>query len=122
MVEFAIVALVAVTLMFGVIQAALAIYAYNFVSYGARAGVRYAMVHGTQSGSAATNASVQTYVRGLAIALDTSSLTVATTWTPNESPGSTINVKVTYSFASLLPLVWSSTLSMSSTAQGVVSN
>ncbi len=87
MVEFAIVATVTLTLIFGIIQAALALYAYSFVSYAARAGVRYAMVRGTKSGSPATNSSVQTYVQGLAVALNTSSLTVATTWTPNEIRG-----------------------------------
>ncbi len=120
--EFAIVAMVSLTLMFGIIQASLALYAFNFVSYGARAGLRYAMVHGSQSGSVATSASVQTYVRGLAIALNTSSLTVTTVWTPNENPGSTINVNVTYAFIPFIPLVWSQTLQMSSTAQGLVSN
>lgn len=122
MVEFAIVATVTLTLIFGIIQAALALYAYSFVSYAARAGVRYAMVRGTNSGSPATNSSVQTYVQGLAVALNTSSLTVATTWTPNENQGSIVTVKVSYAFAPLVALVWSTTLNMSSTAQGLVSN
>ncbi len=122
MVEFAIVATVTLTLIFGIIQSAIAVYAYSFVSYGARAGVRYAMVRGTNSGSPATNASVQTYVQGLAVALNTSSLTVTTTWTPNESQGSTVAVRVTYAFAPLIAFVWKTTLNMSSTAQGLVSN
>lgn len=122
MVEFAIVATVALTLIFGIIQAALALYAYSFVSYGARAGVRYAMVHGNKSGTPATAASVQSYVQSLAVALNTSSLTVTTTWSPNENPGSTVTVQVSYSFAPLAPLVWKPTLTMSSTTQGLVSN
>jgi Flp pilus assembly protein TadG len=122
MVEFAIVATVTLTLIFGIIQSALAIYAYSFVSYAARAGVRYAMVHGNKSTSPATNSSVQTYVQGLAVALNTGSLTVTTTWAPDENPGSTVTVKVSYAFAPLVGLVWSTTLNMSSTAQGLVSN
>ncbi|MGO9062698.1 MAG: TadE/TadG family type IV pilus assembly protein [Candidatus Binataceae bacterium] len=119
MVEFAIVASVALALIFGIIQAALALYAYSFVSYAARAGVRYAMVHGNKSGSPATNSTVQTYVQGLAVALDTTSLTATTTWNPDENPGSTVTVRVTYTYR---PLIWSTTLTMSSTSQGLISN
>ena len=119
MVEFAIVASVALTLIFGIIQAALALYAYSFVSYAARAGVRYAMVHGNQSGSPATSSTVQSYVRGLAVALDTSALTATATWNPNENPGSTVTVRVTYIYT---PLIWNTAMTMSSTSQGMVSN
>jgi Flp pilus assembly protein TadG len=121
-VEFAIVATVTLTLIFGIIQSALAIYAYSFVSYAARAGVRYAMVRGVKSGSPASSSSVQTYVRGLAVALNTSSVTVTTTWNPDENPGSTVTVQVSYAFAPLVSLVWGTTLTFSSTAKGLISN
>jgi Flp pilus assembly protein TadG len=121
-VEFALVAVVALTLIFGVIQAGLLIYAYSFVSYAARSAVRYAMVHGSSSASPATNASVQSYVQSLAIALNTASLTVTTTWSPNEDPGSTVTVKVNYTYDSMLPFFSPSTITMSSTAQGLISN
>jgi Flp pilus assembly protein TadG len=120
--EFALVAVVALTLIFGIIQAGLLIYAYSFVSYAARSAVRYAIVHGTSSSSPATNASVQSYVQSMAVALNTGSLSVATTWSPNENPGSTVNVKVTYTYNSLLPFFSPTTITMSSTAQGLISN
>lgn len=119
MVEFAIVVSLALALIFGIIQAALALYAYSFVSYAARSGVRYAMVHGNKSGSPATSSSVQSYVRGLAIALDTRSLTATATWNPDENPGSTVTVRVTYIFT---PLIWNMAMTISSTSQGLISN
>jgi Flp pilus assembly protein TadG len=122
MVEFAMIALVTLTLIFGIIQASLALYAYSFVSYGARCGARYAMVHGSSSSSPATNSSVQSYVQGLAYPLNTGSLTVTTTWSPNNSPGSTVTVQVSYVFSPLAPFVWSSNLTMSSKAQSLITN
>jgi Flp pilus assembly protein TadG len=122
MVEFAMIALVALTLIFGIMQASLALYAYSFVSYGARCGARYAMVHGSSSTSPATNASMQTYVQSLAYPLNTSSLTVTTTWNPNNSPGSTVTVQVTYVFSPFAPFFFSSNLTMSSKAQSLITN
>ncbi|HEY2105137.1 MAG TPA: TadE family protein [Candidatus Binataceae bacterium] len=122
MVEFAMVLLVTLTLIFGIIQASLALYAYSFVSYAARSAARYAMVRGSHSSAPATTSSVQTYVQGLAIAINTSSLTVTTSWNPNNNPGSTVSVSVSYVFAPLAPLVWSSSLTMASTAQALITN
>jgi len=122
MVEFAMILLVTLTLIFGIIQASLALYAYSFVSYAARSGARYAMVRGSHSSTPATNSSVQTYVAGLAVALNTSSLTVTTSWNPNNNPGSTVTVSVSYVFAPLAPFVWSSNLTMASTAQALITN
>jgi Flp pilus assembly protein TadG len=114
--------LVALTLVFAIIQASLALYAYSFVSYGARCGARYAMVHGSNSSSPATNSSIQSYVQGLAYPLNTNSLTVSTTWNPNNSPGSTVTVQVTYVFNPLASFVWSTNVTMSSKAQTLISN
>lgn len=122
MLEFAIVILVALVLIFGIIQASLALYAYNFVSYAARSAVRYAMVHGSQSGSPATASTIQSYAKGLASGLDPHSLTVTTTWNPNNNPGSTVTVKVTYEFRAPIPFIWTRVLILSSTAQGVITN
>ncbi len=122
MVEFALIVLIALTLIFGIIEASLALYAYSFVSYGARCGARYAMVHGSNSSSPATASTVQAYVESLAFPLDTSSMTVTTTWSPDNSPGSTVTVAVTYVFKPLADLLLTSNITMSSTAQAVISN
>ncbi len=122
MVEFALILLVALTLIFGIMQASLALYAFSFVSYGARCGARDAMVRGSNSTSPATVSSVQTYVQSLAFPLDISSMTVTTTWNPNNSPGGTVTVGVTYVFRPLAPFLGTTNLTMSSTAQAVVSN
>jgi Flp pilus assembly protein TadG len=122
MVEFALILVIALTLIFGIIEASLGLYAYSFVSYGARCGARYAMVHGSNSPSPATASSVQSYVQSLAFPLDTASMSVTTTWNPNNSPGSTVTVAVSYVFRPLTNLIFTSNLTMASTAQAMISN
>ncbi len=122
MVEFAMVLMITLTLIFGIIQASLALYAFTFVSYGARCGARYAMVRGSKSPSPATSGSVQTYVQSLAFPLDTSSMTVTTTWNPNNDPGSTVTVQVTYVFRPLAPFLGTTNITMTSRAQALINN
>jgi len=96
LVEYAIVLVVLLTIIFGIMDFSRFLYAYHFVSEAAREGSRYAMVrgytyHGTTCASTtpptpsfacnATNTNVQSYVQGLAPPTITSgSLTVTTTW------------------------------------------
>ncbi len=122
MVEFTMVLLISLTLIFGIIQASLALYAYSFVSYGARCGARYAMVRGSKSSTPATASSVQTYVESLAFPLNTSSMTVTTTWSPNNDPGCTVTVAVIYVFTPLGPFLGTANITMSSTAKALVAN
>jgi Flp pilus assembly protein TadG len=115
-VDFAMLAPVAMILMFCVVQAGQLIYAYSFVSYAARQAARYASVHGTQSGSPFTSSSITTYVQGLSSGLSTSSLSATASSSPNQSPGSTATVTVTYSYQPIRPFS-QTTLTLSSTAQ-----
>src|ERR1700691_4551354 len=89
MAEFALVLTPCLTLFFGIINFALALYCYDFVCYSAQQAVRYATVHGATAPPPVTSAGVTTFLDGLVVGvLKTSSLTVATTWAPNNNPGS----------------------------------
>ena len=88
------------TMVFGPINVGIALYSYNFDAESAREGSRYAMVRGSSCTSpctAATNASVQTYVQSLRYpGLNSSNVTVTTTWpdtgsscTPSIRPATT---------------------------------
>lgn len=102
LVEFAISALVLMGLLVGVIEFALAMYTYHFLSSAAQRGSRFAMVRGytwsqTVTSHCGTSAppnftmaydceaqssDIQNYVRSLATAgINPSSVTVATSWT-----------------------------------------
>lgn len=77
----------------------------NSVSFAAQRAARYASVRGSSSGHAALTSDIQTVAQQYASPLNPSSLTVAVTWTPNNSPGSTVQVQVSYAFKpAILPL------------------
>jgi Flp pilus assembly protein TadG len=117
LVEFVISAIIFFMVIFGIMNFAFMIYNYHYVDYAARAATRYAIVHGSTSPAPATAADVQSYVT------NTVGLTATTTtsWTPNNAPGSTVQVKVDYDFKPLTPLVPQAVLKLTSTSRMVIS-
>ena len=107
--EFAVVLTASMILIVGIIDLGRALYAYHFVSNAARIATRYASVRGsacTAAGCPATAASIQTYIRGLAPELNQSQIIVTPTWSsssscagpPNNAPGCTVSIVVSYTF------------------------
>src|ERR1700693_4427010 len=84
--EFALLAPVAMLILFCVVQGGMMLYAYSFVSYAARLGARYAGVHGSLSSSPFTSSSVTSYIQGISSGLNTSQLSATATSSPNNSP------------------------------------
>ncbi len=84
LVELTFILPVVLVFILGAIDFAQIMYAYGTVSEAARAGARYAIVHGSMAttpvGPAANNATVQTIVQNNALALNLSRLTVTSTW------------------------------------------
>jgi Flp pilus assembly protein TadG len=137
--EFAMVAILLLTVVFGVIEIGLALYAYNVVSEAAREGTRFAIVRGSActsfaSACPASKSDIQDYVQYLGYpGIDPSRMTVNTTWSvtnagttcsPSPScnnPGNQVQVQVTYKLPLVLPFLSSQTLSVSNTAQMVIS-
>ena len=115
-VETALSLLLFLTIFLAIIEFGLGLFAYNFVSYAAREGALYAAVRGSLSKTPATADDVQTIVRNQAVALDSSQVTVTTTWcaigaggvtTCYSSPsgkniaGNSVNVAVSYPISPL---------------------
>jgi len=119
--EFAMVLVPLLLFLFGIVQMSRALYSYSFVSNAARDATRYASVNGSKSQSPVAGSDVTTFVKNESNAIDTSQLTVNTTWSPNNDPGSTVNVAVTYNFALSIPFFGQVTLPLSSTSQMVIS-
>jgi Flp pilus assembly protein TadG len=77
----------------------------NSVAFAAQRAARYAAVRGSGSGHAATASDIQSTALSYAAPLNSNALTVTVTWTPNNNPGSTVQVKVVYNYTPrLLPL------------------
>ena len=104
------------TIFMGIMEFGWGIFNYNFISYAAREGARYASTRGAQAPTPATVNAIQTMIRSQAVAMDTSQLTVNTTWNPDNNPGNTVTVNVSYPIPALLGwLMGNITITASST-------
>ena len=143
-VEMALASMIMLSMFIGIIEMALALYTYNFISEAAREGARYAMVRGSSCTSltncGATPAQIQTYLQSLSLGgtASATNMTVSTTWlsasttipttwtscgtTECNAPGNAVQVRVTYAFPLTLPWLAKTTLNMSSTSQMVITN
>jgi Flp pilus assembly protein TadG len=120
-VEFGLAFLVFMTAVYGIMEFGRIVASYNIISGAAREGSRYAMVHGSASGSAATASDIQTVVRNWAVGLDTSAITVTTTWASGNAPGNPVNVRASYTLTPFSGLILKDTLTVQSTSQTVIS-
>jgi Flp pilus assembly protein TadG len=144
--EFAFALVITLVLMFGMIDFACALYSFHFVSEAAREGTRFASVRGADScGSSVTpcqasSADIQAYVMQLVpLGINSAQVNVNPTWVgslpmcgppPQDYPGCTVQVQVTYSFNYLFPSSFynlppvsfqATTIDMSSTSQMTIS-
>jgi hypothetical protein len=112
LVEFTLIFLLFIMLLFGIVEGGRLIYDFGIVSQAAREGVRYASVRGSTCklpggpSCTATEAEIKNYVVGKAIGLLTTA-NVAVSWpgppTGSTAPGKIISIQTTYPFT---PLVW----------------
>jgi Flp pilus assembly protein TadG len=124
LVEFALTVPILLSFFFGLIEVCMALYMHQVLSECAREGTRYAMVRGSTCVNGAgtscttTAAAVNSYVSGLSWPnIGGAPMTVSTTFPDgNLSPGSRVQVYVTYPFPYRVPFVPPTTLNMSSTS------
>lgn len=120
MVEAALTAVPFLLLIFGIIEFGVVIRVYNFVAYAAREGTRYASVRGAESGVPASADQVSNFVKRQAVGLDSSTMTVATTWVPDNKRGSSVRVQVSYSMPGVTGLILPGGIRVQSTSQTVI--
>jgi Flp pilus assembly protein TadG len=124
--EFALVLIVLLTLIFGVMDFSRGLYTYHYLSNAAREGTRYAIVRGSAcsgfppSECPVSAEQVEAHVKSNTPGIDPMALNVTTTWTPNNNPGSTVKVEVTYDYKFIFPLL-PTTIGMKSSSQMVIS-
>jgi Flp pilus assembly protein TadG len=138
-VEFGLSAAIFFSLLFGVMLMSIALYSYHYISEAAREGVRYAVVRGSNAATygglaTASNTDIQTFVRGIGFpGIKSTNLTVTTSWSLNCStwsqtstgknlPNDYVKVNVKYTLPLAIPFLSSRTLTMNSTAVGVISD
>jgi Flp pilus assembly protein TadG len=121
--ESAIIYPVVFLLILGLIIGGLGVFRYQEVAWLAREATRYACVHGTQyakvTGKPAATAT-DIYNNAIApniVCLNVSQLSYSVTWNPNNSPGSTVSVNVSYHW---VPEAFLPAMNMSSTSSDVM--
>lgn len=110
LIEFSLSAWILMLVSFLVFEFCMCLYTYSVLGNAAREGIRYAIVHGTDSGSCSgpsagcsdtTGASVISVVNGYAALSfhDVTAMTVTPSWPDGTStPSSRVQVKISYSY------------------------
>lgn len=120
--EFGLVVVMFFMFVFGVMDFGRALYAYHFVSNAACEATRYAIVRGSSSTQPVTAADIESYVKSRAPqGIDPNKLTVSTTWSPNDSPGSTVRVQVSDNFQFMTPVLVTYKMTLNDSSQMVIS-
>jgi Flp pilus assembly protein TadG len=97
------------------------VYSYNVLAGATREASRYAMVHGSRSGSAATSDTIRAYVLRWAIGLNPSALNVNTTWPSGNSPGNPVLIQTSYTITPYTTLIIGAPITLGSRSQMVIS-
>ncbi len=119
LIEFALISILLLMLVFGIMEFGRAIWIYGTVAHVAREGARFAIVRGSNSGRDASTTDVENYVNLRAAGM--TGLTVTTTWDDaSKDPGTVVQVQVSRDFDPALPLVNLGPFTLSSTSRMVI--
>jgi Flp pilus assembly protein TadG len=89
-------------------------------TYGSRTAVRFAATHGASSLVPCTAASLTTLVLSYQIGFPGGKVTVTPTWSPTNTVGSTVSVKVSVAYPTGIPYSKLSSMAAKTTASGVI--
>ena len=106
MVEFSLVFVLFLTTVVGLMEFGRWIWAHHTLAHATRQAVRYAIVHGSESDAPAYPAKIKQVLSDQALGLAKQNLVVNTTWTPDTSPGSVVQVQAQYTFQFVTPLIF----------------
>jgi Flp pilus assembly protein TadG len=129
--------------LFGIMEAGLALYSYNFIAEASREAARYAIVRGATWGTACasytssdctiSSAQLQSYVQNIGYpGINGSNLTVTPAWSaytnasscpatgPCNSAGNLVTVTVQYNFPLTVPFIPAHTYALSSTSAMII--
>lgn len=132
LIEFALVSVALVMLLFGVIEMCRLVLVYTTVANAARVGVRYATVHGTNNSVTCSQIAsvINNYLAAATVQTGTASCVSSSPCPPGPAcitvspqtpgaPGTTVTVTVTYQYNPLITY-FPINLNLASTSQGVI--
>jgi Flp pilus assembly protein TadG len=119
--EFSLSFLLVFTILIAIMEFARFVYSYNILAGATKEAARYAIVHGSKSGSPATEADIRAQVNRWAIGLDRELITVNTTWVPANTPGSRVQIQTTYNIAPMTGLILRAPITLGSRSEMKIS-
>jgi Flp pilus assembly protein TadG len=111
LVEFALIAPIFFLMLFAIVEAGRFVFYYEVLHNATREGARYAIVHGENSFDPTgppndpSGADVITRVKQSAFGVLGSGVTVTPTWSTTNERGMTVNVRATYTYSTVIPVV-----------------
>jgi Flp pilus assembly protein TadG len=120
LVESGLVMLVFMVMILGLTDFGRMVWSYTMVAHGAREVTRYAVVHGSDSGTRASVSDIQGIVTSRSPGLDPANTTTTVIFAPDQSAGSTVTVGVAYNFYPLTPYVPVGPIKLVSASQMVI--
>ena len=120
-IEFALCFLLILSMLYGVLEFSRIVYSRTVLAGATREASRYAMVHGSRSGSPATDATIRSQVIRWGYGLDPTALVVNTTWDPSNTPGSRVRVETSYTIAPFTRLIMGGPMTLASRSEMVIS-
>lgn len=120
MIEYALVLSVFFMLMWGFVQFSLILFGFNNATYASRIAIRYAIVHGSTATYTCTSTDISNIVTPLLWGAPNGAATIVTTWTPNNTPGSTVSIKVAIQYTPKLPFFPSKVFTVGATSYGTI--
>jgi Flp pilus assembly protein TadG len=120
MVEYALVISLFFMLVYGFVQFCLILFVYNNATYASRVAIRYAVVHGSTATYTCTASDISNIITPLLWGTPSGGATIVTTWSPNNTPGSTVSIKVGVQYIPKLPFFPTKTFVVGTTAYGTI--
>ena len=120
MIEYALVLSIFFMTVYGFIQFCLIVFGLNNATYASRVAIRYATLHGSTAIYTCTSTDISNIITPLLWGAPSSGTTITTTWSPDNTPGSTVSVKVAIVYSPKLPFFPSKLFTVGTTAYGTI--
>ncbi len=120
--EFALIAPIFFLILFALVCFGLVFAGYCSANYASQVGVRYAIVHGTNSSSpvSADATAMKAMMAPLLWAAPASGIVITPTWNPDDSVGSSVTVNVSITYPIGIPFSSLNKIQVGATATGTV--
>jgi Flp pilus assembly protein TadG len=119
-IEMALVLPVYFLLVHGIVQLCFVIFGYNNATYAASIATRYAAVHGTGSTYQCTSTDVQTVATQYLWGAPRNAVTISTTWSPDNNPGSKVTVRISMVYPTAIPFSRMRQITVGTSAQAII--